>query len=157
MSHALHRVPEGGERPLALAAFRNRHQGDAIVVCGCGTSLKELTNPGQYITVGVNDVGRLFDPTYLVVVNPRTQFKNDRFRYVEQSNAQALFTQLDLGRVAEIQAARHARGEGEPDTAGKGRDHVLEGVAQFDARLRMPRLRAGAERRRQVGQEEGRV
>jgi len=99
VSHALHRVPEGGERPLALAAFRNRHQGDAIVVCGCGTSLKELTNPGQYITVGVNDVGRLFDPTYLVVVNPRTQFKNDRFRYVEQSNAQALFTQLDLGCV----------------------------------------------------------
>jgi glycosyltransferase involved in cell wall biosynthesis len=34
-----------------------------------------------------------------VVVNPRPQFKNDRFRYVEESHAQALFTQLDLGRV----------------------------------------------------------
>jgi glycosyltransferase involved in cell wall biosynthesis len=87
------------ERPLALAAYRNAHLGEAIVVCGCGTSLRELTNPGDHITIGVNDVGRLFDPTYLVVVNPRTQFKHDRFRYVEQSNALVLFTQLDLGRV----------------------------------------------------------
>lgn len=51
-------------------------------------------------TIGVNDVGRLFDPTYLVVVNPRNQFKGDRFRFVEQSKVQALFTQLDLGHVA---------------------------------------------------------
>jgi glycosyltransferase involved in cell wall biosynthesis len=44
-------------------------------------------------------VGRLFDPTYLVVVNPRNQFKADRFAFVEQSRAQFLFTQLDLGPV----------------------------------------------------------
>src|SRR5262249_48915380 len=47
--------------------------------------------------IGVNDVGRLFQPTYLVVVNPRNQFSGDRFRYVEGSQAQYLFTQLDLG------------------------------------------------------------
>jgi ADP-heptose:LPS heptosyltransferase/SAM-dependent methyltransferase len=99
VQRALLNTPVSRERPLALAAFRNTHQGATIVVCGCGASLKELVNPGHYVTIGVNDVGRLFDPTYLVVVNPRTQFKNDRFRYVEQSNAQALFTQLDLGRV----------------------------------------------------------
>jgi len=92
-------VPGGGQRPLALAAFHNAHLGQRIVVCGCGASLKELANPGEHITIGVNDVGRLFDPTYLVVVNPRTQFKGDRFRHVEHSHAQVLFTQLDLGRV----------------------------------------------------------
>jgi glycosyltransferase involved in cell wall biosynthesis len=82
-----------------LGAFRNRHQDEAIVVCGCGQSLRDLPLPARTVTIGVNDVGRLFDPTYLVVVNPRSQFKTERFRYVETSKAQALFTQLDLGAV----------------------------------------------------------
>ncbi len=97
MASSLTTVPS--DRAVNSATFRDVHQGQPIVVCGCGASLNLLEHPERYITIGVNDVGRLFDPTYLVVVNPRTQFKNDRFRYVEQSNAQALFTQLDLGRV----------------------------------------------------------
>ena len=82
-----------------LSRFRAIHDHETVVVCGCGPSLHELADPHRFITIGVNDVGRLFDPSYLVVVNPRSQFKADRFRYVEQSNAQALFTQLDLGPV----------------------------------------------------------
>ena len=82
-----------------LAAHRNSLAGATVIVCGCGPSLRELRPGEDTITIGVNDVGRLFDPTYLVVVNPRAQFKDDRFRYVEHSNARALFTQLDLGRV----------------------------------------------------------
>ena len=80
-----------------LASFKGRHEGQTALVCGCGPSLNELMQPERFTTIGVNDVGRLFDPTYLVVVNPRSQFKDDRFRYVEQSNAQTIFTQLDLG------------------------------------------------------------
>lgn len=88
------------DRPASrLQAFRGLHAGADILVCGCGPSLLELEDPANHITIGVNDVGRLFDPTYLVVLNPRAQFKGDRFRYVEQSNARALFTQLDLGPV----------------------------------------------------------
>ena len=87
MASSLTTVPS--DRAVTLATFRDVHQGQPIVVCGCGESLNLLEHPERYITIGVNDVGRLFDPTYLVVVNPRTQFKNDRFRYVEQSNAQA--------------------------------------------------------------------
>jgi glycosyltransferase involved in cell wall biosynthesis len=83
-----------------LAAFKGAHAGETLVVCGCGASLNDFAHPERYVTIGVNDVGRLFDPTYLVVVNPRAQFRGDRFRWVEASNACALFTQLDLGRVA---------------------------------------------------------
>ena len=83
--------------PSTLAGFRNRHRGQIIVVCGCGKSLADLRQPERFVTIGVNDVGRLFDPTYLVVVNPRSQFSGDRFRYVEESRAQAIFTQLELG------------------------------------------------------------
>lgn len=82
-----------------LSAFRGTLSGASLVVCGCGPSLLHLAQPQRFVTIGVNDVGRLFDPTYLVVLNPRQQFKHDRFRYVEQSNAQALFTQIELGRV----------------------------------------------------------
>jgi hypothetical protein len=83
----------------SLGGFARRLVGSTIVVCGCGPSLRELCHREDLVTIGVNDVGRLFDPTYLVVVNPRQQFKDDRFRFVEHSNARALFTQLDLGRV----------------------------------------------------------
>lgn len=82
-----------------IGRYRDLHPGADILVCGCGPSLLELEDPARHITIGVNDVGRLFDPTYLVVLNPRAQFKGDRFRYVAESNARALFTQLDLGPV----------------------------------------------------------
>jgi glycosyltransferase involved in cell wall biosynthesis len=88
-----------GRGARALAEYRDRHAGETVIVCGCGTSLRELELPVRETTIGVNDVGRLFDPTYLVVVNPPSQFSGDRFRYVAESRAQALFTQLDLGRV----------------------------------------------------------
>jgi hypothetical protein len=79
----------------ALSSYHNRHAGATIVVCGCGRSLNDLPEPTRWLTIGVNDVGRLFDPTYLVVVNPKSQFAADRFRHVAESRAQALFTQLD--------------------------------------------------------------
>lgn len=84
-----------------IAYFRSVHEGAAIIVCGCGESLNELEQPEKFITIGVNDVGRRFHPNYLVVVNPRSQFSGDRFRYVESSEAQYLFTQLNLGLARE--------------------------------------------------------
>lgn len=80
-----------------LGSFRNRHAGETILVCGCGPSLNDLEAPERFVTIGVNDVGRRFQPNYLVVVNPRNQFKADRFHYVESSKAKFVFTQLDLG------------------------------------------------------------
>jgi hypothetical protein len=80
-----------------LESFQGSHRDATIVVCGCGSSLNDLPHPERFITVGVNDVGRRFDPTYLVVVNPRSQFSPERFRHVEESRAAYVFTQLDLG------------------------------------------------------------
>ncbi|TVM02870.1 MAG: hypothetical protein CV087_08170 [Candidatus Brocadia sp. WS118] len=79
-----------------LADYKNGHAGETIIVCGCGASLNEFKNPQDFITIGVNDVGRLFTPDYLVVLNPPQQFKGDRFQYVRNSKARAIFTQLDL-------------------------------------------------------------
>lgn len=82
---------------ITLASFKDIHKGETIIVCGCGKSLNDFTHPEEFITIGVNDVGRKFHPNYLVVVNPPEQFKDDRFEYVRNSKAQFLFTQLDLG------------------------------------------------------------
>lgn len=80
-----------------LAAYKNLHAADTIIVCGCGHSLKGFFPPKGVYTIGVNDVGRLFTPDYLVVLNSPTQFKYDRFQYIKNSQAKALFTQLKLG------------------------------------------------------------
>jgi hypothetical protein len=82
--------------PATLEGFRDYHHGATIVVCGCGRSLADFTAHDRFITIGVNDVGRLFQPTYLVVLNPAGQFSGDRFDYVARSGARALFTQLNL-------------------------------------------------------------
>ncbi|HSK74270.1 MAG TPA: hypothetical protein VK892_21400, partial [Pyrinomonadaceae bacterium] len=79
-----------------LTSFKSIHQNSTIIVCGCGESLNDLQHPERFITIGVNDVGRKFQPNYLVVVNPQNQFSGDRFKYVETSQAEYLFTQLDL-------------------------------------------------------------
>ena len=92
-----------------LGSFGNRHAGETILVCGCGPSLNDLENPERFVTIGVNDVGRRFQPDYLVVVNPRNQFNSDRFHYIETSKAKFVFTQLDLG--LKIPAARFQLGK----------------------------------------------
>jgi hypothetical protein len=98
-------LPEGGQLPpdkrihlpSTLEGFREYHEETSIIVCGCGRSLRQFAEYDKFITIGVNDVGRLFDPTYLVVLNDKTQFYGDRFGYVAQSGSLALFTHLDLG------------------------------------------------------------
>jgi len=92
--------PDSQPTLVSLASWRDRHAHESIIVCGCGSSLTPDVPKLGLTTIGVNDVGRLFDPTYLVVLNPARQFRGDRFDFVRRSRAQALFTQLDLGAVA---------------------------------------------------------
>lgn len=84
------------ELPREFKDFRGFHAGETLLVCGCGSSLSQIVAPERLVTIGVNDVGRLFHPDYLVVLNPAQQFSGDRFRYIEKSRARAVFTQLDL-------------------------------------------------------------
>jgi hypothetical protein len=101
---------EGTILPTTLEGFRDYHKDATIIVCGCGNSLRGFAEHDQFITIGVNDVGRLFDPTYLVVLNNRTEFYGDRFAYVARSRARALFSQLDLG-VSHPHAVRFNLGQ----------------------------------------------
>ncbi|MTD26929.1 glycosyltransferase [Erwinia sorbitola] len=83
--------------PTRFADFHQRHAGESILVCGCGSSLNQLQEAEHYVTIGVNDVGRKFHPDYLVVLNGRHQFSAERFAPIAASQAQAIFTHLSLG------------------------------------------------------------
>lgn len=77
---------------MNFADFKNRHANESILVCGLGESANLLSDPTGYMTIGVNDIGRLFQPTYLLNVNNKSQYKGDRFSYIENSQAKYLFT-----------------------------------------------------------------
>lgn len=65
-----------------------------VNVLGLGESLSEYT-PGDNISFGVNDINRFRKVDYLVCVDKREAFTEDRRRYIENNTAKILFTQLD--------------------------------------------------------------
>jgi hypothetical protein len=93
-----------------FADFRDRHRGATVVVCGCGASLRQLRRPERVVTIGVNDVGRLFTPDYLIVVNERRQFTADRYVHVEQSQAKVVFSQVALAHPRTVRFRLGRRG-----------------------------------------------
>src|ERR1700751_689637 len=93
-----------------FADYRGRHFGETVVVCGCGVSLRTLHRPESFVTIGVNDVGRLFTPDSLIVVNERRQFTPERYAYVQTSKAKAVFSQLDLSHPRAVRFRLGRRG-----------------------------------------------
>ena len=76
-----------------LAEFNGIHKGSKIVVCGCGTSLLNFKEHHEkWITVGVNDVPALFEPTYLLITDHPNRFNSRRLNLINKSNTKQLFT-----------------------------------------------------------------
>ncbi|MBB5402648.1 LPS sulfotransferase NodH [Paraburkholderia sp. JPY162] len=75
-----------------LAAFKNIHVGETIIVCGLGESLNAFDHPERAVTIGVNDIGRRFHPNYLLVVDGKARLTADRFKFVESTEADFVFT-----------------------------------------------------------------
>lgn len=105
--------------PRALSGWRDRHRGASVIVAGCGRSAAALADRPACPIIGVNDIGRLIDPDYLVVLNPRDQFRGDRFRHVAATRARAVFTSLDLGisHPRQVRIGLGRRGDPAPDPA----------------------------------------
>jgi hypothetical protein len=76
-----------------LAEFNGIHKKSKIVVCGCGTSLLSFKpHHERWITIGVNDVPALFEPTYLVVTDHPNRFLGKRKDLINKSTSKQLFT-----------------------------------------------------------------
>lgn len=74
--------------------LKDIHKGKKIIVSGCGTSAPLLTNPNQYITIAVNDISRLYSPNYLVVLNDRSSFPPERWKWIEQTQSPYILTHI---------------------------------------------------------------
>lgn len=73
-------------------SLRNIHSGSSIIVSGCGTSAV-LAKEADCIRIGVNDIGRLYMPDYLVVVNDKKSFKESRWMHIRNTTAK-VFTHI---------------------------------------------------------------
>jgi hypothetical protein len=100
-------------------SFQNVHRSEALVVCGCGESLNALAGPERFVTVGVNDVGRLFTPRYLVVVNPRNQFAGDRASSIVRCTGRELASTRRLSLARASAQALSSRAHGLKAVAGR--------------------------------------
>jgi hypothetical protein len=69
----------GGET-RTLASFCGAHAGGRIIVCACGESLNTLTKPRRFVTIGVNDVNRKFDPDYPFAISTSCAAKSMQVR-----------------------------------------------------------------------------
>lgn len=97
--------------PPDFAAWRGRHAGESVLVCGCGESAALLAAKPGCVVIGVNDLGRRWHPDYLVLVNPASQFTPERWAVVRQTQARAVFTQLaDPGLPAGVPVWRFRLG-----------------------------------------------
>ena len=77
-----------------LESFKGIHAGQSAVVCGCGVSAAGFRPSESLITIGLSDIGRLFDPTYLMVSNYLSQYPEHRREWILTSKARYIFTTL---------------------------------------------------------------
>ena len=113
--------PDPRPLPAALSDYRDRHKGASVIVAGCGRSAAALSPRPDAVIIGVNDIGRLVDPDYLVILNPPEQFRGDRYAHVRATRARAVFACLDLpfAHPRKVRIPLGPRGGTAPDSAGR--------------------------------------
>jgi len=73
--------------PKKFIDFHNIHEGEKIVVCGCGISLIDFEPYYMdFITIGVNDVPALFPPTYNLVTDHPNRFNDKRKKAINETD-----------------------------------------------------------------------
>jgi len=83
-------------RDLVEFLSSTKHKGEHIIVCGLGKSILELDVEWlkSQITIGVNDVNRLFTPNYLVLLDNANRFASERWQYIKSNQTSIIFSQL---------------------------------------------------------------
>lgn len=79
---------------IEFGQIKDRHKGADIIVCGCGESAVLLKDLSKNVIIGVNDIGRIYQPNYLVVVNDKISFKPERWAFIENTQASIVFTHI---------------------------------------------------------------
>lgn len=77
--------------------FIGKHAGQKALVMGLGTSTNEIISEdlSQLITIGVNDIDKVYSPKYLLTVDFSGRFHSDRAETIRNSACEYFFTQID--------------------------------------------------------------
>lgn len=83
-----------------LIELKNIYKGKKAIVCGCGRSLNDFynseyfkkVNESNIVTIGVNDVPKLFDPTHLVITDHVTRFNKGRIDLINNCKSKSVIT-----------------------------------------------------------------
>lgn len=93
--------------------FKNLHEGKKFLVLGCGESAVHANQVRDAVSIGVNDIQRIFTPEYLLIVNDRKSFSPGRWEWVENTRASYIFTHLDIfndrPNVVKVSLGRYRR------------------------------------------------
>ncbi len=78
-----------------ISQFLNIHAGKKAIVMGLGTSVGEAIKEdlSNVITIGVNDIGVVYTPKYLLTVDMYQRFQSERGNAIRDTKAEYLFTQ----------------------------------------------------------------
>ncbi|HXD91878.1 MAG TPA: hypothetical protein VNX01_01625 [Bacteroidia bacterium] len=103
---------------MRFTDFKNIHAGKKIIVAACGASSFELKETYKnFITLGVNDISSVFDPDYLLILDPKESFAKSVYKgtwqHVENTKAKYIFTILENLEVPEHKRILFEYGERE--------------------------------------------
>lgn len=76
--------------------FINKHTGKKAIVMGLGESTNLIIEEdlSDFVTIGVNDISRVYDPMYVVTVDMSNRLGSVRSEGVINMKSQYLFTQI---------------------------------------------------------------
>lgn len=81
-----------------LVPFWRIHESEPILVCGLGPSVRCFEPPSGLVTIGVNDIGRYFAPTYMFSCDPLKRFLPDRRKWLLESGAKIVMKYPSRGK-----------------------------------------------------------
>lgn len=109
-----------------LSNFIGIHEGEKIIVAGCGTSARNMMPwKDKFITIGVNDIGRLFHPKYLLATDGPNRFHGIRKQVVTDTKADYFFTPIKKWRLT-VPGKKVVFGLGKRGTPNIDRQDVLD-------------------------------
>lgn len=85
-----------------FSEFANIHSGKRALVLGLGVSTKQIVGKDtrDLITIGVNDIGSIYTPKYLLTVDMSSRFQPQRSMAIRDTEAEYLFTHIEEWKKA---------------------------------------------------------
>lgn len=81
---------------ISINLFEKKHTGKRAIVMGLGVSTNDILEHdlSEFVTIGVNDICKVYTPDYVLTVDLPGRFSKDRLPSITETKSSYLFTQL---------------------------------------------------------------